>query len=599
MSMMNEKRGRTPHRLLGLALLAVAPLTMAHTCVFDHSHDDPDGTAGTAGAGAAAGDGGNSGTAGGGAGGAGTGGGAGEGGGAGDGGTGGETGGDGGAAGAAGEGGAAGAGGDYGQGGAGTGGMPGTGGGAGNGGTPPCESFECGDGCWDPATEECDDGNFLSSDGCGPLCAVSDVLVGPGVASSDSRPPPGRTLGDGRHTVAASDYGYAVVYVEPEGGAPRIAVRDFDTVGIPCNAATGCGADTTVGEDAKAVVAAHPVIAPLSDGEYMVAFVEFGGDGDGLGVAMQRVVPGEAKQDAVSFMNQTTLGAQYDPDLVSAGEEIVGVYVDSSNLDTAPDLRLRTFADGAGSNEEVLAGTPAAEFNVALVATSDGFAAAWRESTGIKETVRVRRRFAGGSEVEWNVSPAFLAPDSSDRPALLELDEDRLLLVYTDARLDVTGTSHIGRLRYAILDADVPGTVKGRNVAAKAAGYNLNETIGQGRPNVIRVGDELLVTWTSGRIAGDVRGEEVWLKSVTWSPGDATLGLSEIEQPLPREEEHRDGDQRTSALASMPYSNELALVCAWDDHGRTFGALSGAPDVVAELIPVPMLRDDVLLEVGE
>ncbi len=124
-------------------------------------------------------------------------------------------------------------------------------------------------------------------------------------------------------------------------------------------------------------------------------------------------------------------------------------------------------------------------------------------------------------------------------------------------------------------------------------------TIGQGRPNVIRVGDELLVTWTSARIVGDSRGEEVWLKSVTWSPGDATLGVGEIEQPLPREDEHREDDQRASALASMPYSNELALVCAWDDQGRTFGAISGAPDVVAELIPVPMLRDDALLEVSE
>ncbi len=599
---MNEKRGRTPHRLLGLALFAVAPFTMAHTCVFDHSHGDPDGTAGTAGAGASARASGNSGAAGGGAGGAGTGGDVGEGGGAGDVGTGGETGSDGGTAGAAGEGGSAGAGGDSDQGGGGVGGVggvAGTGGAAGNGDDPPCESFECGDGCWDPDNEECDDGNFYSTDGCGPLCAVSDVLVGPGVASSDSRPPPGRTLGDGRHPVAAGDYGFAVIYVEPEGAAPRIAIRDFDAVGIPCNAATGCGADTTVGEDATPVVAAHPVITPLSGGEYMVAFVEFGGDGDGLGVAMQRLIPGEATQEAVFFMNQTTLGAQYDPDLVWTGKEVVGAYVDSSNLDTAPDLRLRTFVDGSGSNEELLAGTLAAEFNVALAPTSDGFAAAWRESTGIKETVRVRRRFAAGSEVEWNVSPSFLAPDSTDRPALVELDEQYLLLVYTDARLDATGTSHIGRLRYAILDADVPGTVKGRNVAAKAAGYKGDVTIGQGRPNVVRVGDELLVTWTSARIVGDSRGEEVWLKSVTWSPGDTTLGVAQVEEPLPREDEHREGDQRTSALASMPYSNDVGLVCAWDDRGRTFGAISGAPDVVAELIPMPMLRDEALLELGE
>ncbi len=238
---------------------------------------------------------------------------------------------------------------------------------------------------------------------------MSDVLVGPGTLSVDHRPPPGRTLGDGRHPVAAGQDGYAVIYVEPEGATPRIAIRDFDAVGIPCNAATSCGVDTTVGEDATPVVDAHPVVAALPDGEYITAFVEFGGDGDGLGVAMQLVVPGEATQPAVSFMNQATLGAQYDPDLVWTGEEVVGAYVDSSNLDTAPDIRWRRFNNGAGATEEVLAGTTAAEFNVALTATTDGFAAAWRESSGFEETVRVRRYGEFGT-VEWSVAQPFSHP---------------------------------------------------------------------------------------------------------------------------------------------------------------------------------------------
>ena len=435
---------------------------------------------------------------------------------------------------------------------------------------------------------------------------MSDVLVGPGLLSDDARPPPGRTLGDGRHPIAASESGYGVIYVEPEGLAPRLALRTFTENGAPvCFDASAeiCNEDTTVGEGATPVVDAHPVVAEYPEGEYaadeyMVAFTEFGGDGDGLGVGAQHVVAGRETQDAVFFMNQTTVGAQYDPDLIWAGDRFVVAYVDTSNLYTAPDLRLRDFVDDLNSDEELLAGTTAAEFNVALAPVTDGYAAAWRESADQKETVRVRL-FRDGEETEWSITPAFLAPDSADRPAVIELDESHLLLVYTDARVDATGTSHIGRVRYAILDVDAPGTVSGKNLAAKAPGYKGDLTISFGRANAIRIADEFFVSWTSDRIVGDSRGEEVWLKPVSWSPGATVLGQGNVEQPLPRESWHREGDQRSAALASMPYNNDHALACAWDDRGRTFGAVSGAPDVVAELIPMPMFRNDALLEVDE
>ena len=298
-------------------------------------------------------------------------------------------------------------------------------------------------------------------------------------------------------------------------------------------------------------------------------------------------------------MNQTTTGAQYDPDIVWTGGVIVGAFVDSSNLDTAPDIRWRTFTDGVGAPEELLAGTTAAEFNVALAPTFDGVAVAWRESSGFVETVRARR-YRGSDFVEWSVAPAFLAPDSVDRPAIIELDETHLLLVYTEAWTDETGTSHIGRLRYAVLADDSPGAVVGKSVPATAPGYEDATTISQGRPNAIRLGDELFVAWTSARVVGDTLGQEVWLKPVTWDVDDATLGVAQVERPIPREPWHREGDQRSVGLASMPYSrNDAALACAWDDRGRTFGAVAGAPDVVSELIPMPMFRNDALLEVGE
>lgn len=65
-------------------------------------------------------------------------------------------------------------------------------------------------------------------------------------------------------------------------------------------------------------------------------------------------------------------------------------------------------------------------------------------------------------------------------------------------------------------------------------------------------------------------------------------GRSEI--PLPRHDAHRADDQRAPALAATPLFPGGALATAWDDYGRVFGPTQGKPDVVAELIPVPILR---------
>lgn len=69
-----------------------------------------------------------------------------------------------------------------------------------------------------------------------------------------------------------------------------------------------------------------------------------------------------------------------------------------------------------------------------------------------------------------------------------------------------------------------------------------------------------------------------------------TLGLSSPEIPLPRHPVHGFDDQRAPALAATPLHPGGALATAWDDYGRVFGPTQGKPDVVAELIPVPILR---------
>src|SRR5262249_23594429 len=72
----------------------------------------------------------------------------------------------------------------------------------------------------------------------------------------------------------------------------------------------------------------------------------------------------------------------------------------------------------------------------------------------------------------------------------------------------------------------------------------------------------------------------------------ATPDLSLPEMALPRSDTHRLGDQRAPALASVPLWPYGAIVAAWEDDGRVFGAAERNADVVAEVLPSPLFRAD-------
>jgi hypothetical protein len=87
----------------------------------------------------------------------------------------------------------------------------------------------------------------------------------------------------------------------------------------------------------------------------------------------------------------------------------------------------------------------------------------------------------------------------------------------------------------------------------------------------------------------DARGEELWLKRVTWIAASGTVDLSSIELPLPRWPQHRLGDQRRAALVGSKLGLEDALVTAFDDLGKVYSR-EGNGDPAVEEIPLPLLR---------
>ena len=246
--------------------------------------------------------------------------------------------------------------------------------------TPDASSAVCGDGLRD-LTEECDDGVVsLLLDSCSSLCEVRDLVA---VASPTDASLPSRTLGLGRHPIAASANGFAVAWVEP--ATPTVGMTFYGPKGVPTGKIDRFGVGTTN------LTTSAPVLAALPSGKYVVAWTDLGGDGDAEGIALRLVDPGVASSGAPAHANTTTAFSQYDADVLWTGTELIVAWADTSNGQTGPDLRYRTFDATLTptSSEQTLAGSSAVEEGVALTAFAGSWAAAWREAQNGFETLRV------------------------------------------------------------------------------------------------------------------------------------------------------------------------------------------------------------------
>ena len=448
-------------------------------------------------------------------------------------------------------------------------------------------SLVCGDGLRDPILEECDDGIDSAPliDSCDDQCRVQDVPLLERSAPDAGPPLSGRTLGDGRHPVAAGDQGFAVAFIEPDATPTAVSLTTFTETGVPNSD------QVTFSVGSSAVLFANPVLAALPGGKYAAAWTDFNGDGDELGVALRLVDPATPPSGPPAHANTSTDFGQSDPDILYVPPDVVVAWVDHADAFNGPDVKYRTFSESLSptSGEVTLAGTAASEANVALAPFSGSWVAAWRSTASGSEFVEV---VAGG--VSWTVGTSgmspFLPPPADEKPALVELDATHLLVVFTEATDPaMTGVANTPRLRVAILDTSAPGPVVGMAVNQMLPGFGDPE-IAQSHANAIRVEDKIFLTWRTSRVLGDPNAEELWLAEVEWD--GATLTINE-EFPLPRWPDHQLGDQRRPALAAVPSSGALpggAIASAWDDLGRTFGPISGTPDVVVELIPVPIVR---------
>src|SRR5262249_6100884 len=88
---------------------------------------------------------------------------------------------------------------------------------------------------------------------------------------------------------------------------------------------------------------------------------------------------------------------------------------------------------------------------------------------------------------------------------------------------------------------------------------------------------------------GDAAGDQLWLKSLGWSPrgpgGAFRLEEHDAELLIPRLCESSVGDQRAPALAHTDLYPNGALAIGWDDYSHSLDQNSDGPDVVIHYAP--------------
>jgi hypothetical protein len=438
----------------------------------------------------------------------------------------------------------------------------------------PPVSERCGDAIRDPLTEECDDGPGDASDACDEDCRAHPVQLGPDVDGASGAPSSiSRELGLGPHVVSASKHGFAVTYVEQADGT-SVWVQLFDARGGPR------GGPIDVGDGTLPMLAASPVVAALPSGAFAVAWSETSG---GMPDVAMRLVDGPEEKDlgAVSWPHDGRSGPQDQPDLLWTGSELIVAWSDRL------DVKCRRFDESLEplAQEQALGTTAGIESSVVLASFGTSWAAAWRAGDQGLERVRV---VADG--VGW-VTPAGPPGPEGDRPTLLTLDDEHLLLVYTVGTDPLgSGTANVGRLRAAVLDTASPGEVDPELVVAIAAPYSTDDGLSQRRPGLVRVGDELFLVWESTSPLGDARANEILLQSLAWTPDDPELLSVTDERSVPTDAP-TDGDQQNPRLGASPLFPGGALIVLFEDHTGS-DITRPLPDVSLALRPIPWVTLD-------
>lgn len=486
---------------------------------------------------------------------------------------------------------------------------------------PPRDvSQYCGDGAYDPALEECDDGYGTALDVCSKDCQTRDILAVPPSVAGNLR---SRALGTGPHPLSGHDAAGALVWMDLSA-EPQLVLQRRDYYGNRTDEVVLVDAATVDGTS-RPTRSSHPVVATLPDGSHVVAYNDLNGDQGELGVALIHVT--DEGTEFLGYPYDTRVGAQYDADVVWTGQRLVVAWSDTSDEQNGPDVNVREYGSDVGAlgSARRLAATPLPEAHVTLCVAPgrDGWAAAWRrgEAAGNESIVvshdgqvlAFRPTWDGTTaSVELTLEPAggtfdpnlhLMPGHMDDRLGLAPVGQDQFVVAFTVGTDPLgVGVANVFRLWAAVLDFAQEDVVwigpvgPKRDGAPDATHSQRSPALADGSsPYAPGASGRAYLAWRSEGQQGDAAGEDLWLKRLDWDAQSGELSTEHEEVPLVREVRHGSGDQRAPALATVPVPGGHALAMAWEDWGRNFDdedRTQALPDIAVQVAPVPLRRDD-------
>jgi hypothetical protein len=418
----------------------------------------------------------------------------------------------------------------------------------------PVSKF-CGDAIRDPLLEECDDGTGTELDLCTPDCRVRTGRLGSATPDAGVT----RSLGRGPHPLAAADAGMLLSYVE--GSALKL--QPFDSVGHRV------GEPVTLRNDIAPIDEAQPVVAALAQGQFALAFAD-GADGT-PDVRLGLIDAHGQLQGPLQNAHESPSGLQREPDLLWVDGKLVVTWTDLL------DIRYRSFDAQLQplGPEQGLATSSAIESGAVLAAWAPGWAAAYRANRDGLPRVEV----VAGNQRWWTPQESW--EPSSDRPTLVAVDAERLLLVY-GVTADANLPDALQGLRFAILERSKVGQLQSVEVRLVLPGTSAEQPFSHRRPSMVRIGDQIYMSWESA--SPDAPRETLALLARVELSNDAVAVVDVMVLP-------RDGAeaaaQRSPHLAVSALSPRGALAFVWEQQPA--GAIETELGVVLRPWPFVML----------
>jgi cysteine-rich repeat protein len=438
----------------------------------------------------------------------------------------------------------------------------------------------CGDGIRG-LDEECDDGNTDDTDFCTSACLVHDRLA----LAADNLPFPSfkkRELSRGYHVFAGTKRSAALVFVDATASPRELRVVLYRTDGTRI----GGDAGINVSEDRIPIDATDGVVAALPGDAYAVAWSVFPSGGSYPSVALRKVEGATGVLGPIQTVSSLLNGNQEAPDLVWTGSELVVTWMDRTDP-LLPQGRVRRYDGNLNplGDEEALSGDGSEEGVPTLAAFAGSYAALWLESTSNSDTdLHVR-----AGDTAWTVPGIFRLAGDGFR--LSALDEEHLFAIWAQIDYLTDGGYEVATLYGAVFDVKAPGAVSPFRIKALSAALTDDPTRGYREPALAVVGSSAFVAWASEPgVLGGLDGALV-MKEMPWRAGNGGIDLTLAEEPMARNRMMQNTSfELAPALASIPWTSGGTLSAAWEDSQRAFGSEELTPDVVAELLPVPIVR---------